>query len=267
MPTPRTYKTEGVVIRQIPLGEADRILTLYTPDMGKIRAVAKGVRRTKSKLGGHLELLTRVVVSASVGRNLDIVNEAQVIQSFRALREELSSLTKALYLAELVDAFSVEHSANDSVYRLLLAALDQLEATEQADLLLRHFELHLLDYSGYRPELYSCVECRSDLEAGDHLFSCAKGGVVCPRCLHTSRDAMIPISLNAMKVARFLIREEGFARVAGLQVSQRALGELERLLRTYVRHVVERGLKTAEFMSLVSSAGVTPTSGDGERSR
>ena len=65
MPTPRTYKTEGVVIRQIPLGEADRILTLYTPDMGKIRAVAKGVRRTKSKLGGHLELLTRVVVSAS----------------------------------------------------------------------------------------------------------------------------------------------------------------------------------------------------------
>ena len=253
MTRPRIYKTEAVVLRQIPLGEADRILTLYTPDMGKVRAVAKGVRRPKSRLGGHLELLNHVSVSLSHGRNLDVVSEVQVIQSFKGLREDLQRVSRAIYVAELVDGFSAEQSSNYALYQLLLGALAWLERSGHSDLTLRSFEMRLLDESGYRPELYRCVDCRRTLEPGDHLFSCTNGGVQCPACRVTSSEAMTPLSLNAMKVLRFLQREGENARVARLKVSPRALSEIERLLRTYIRYLMERELKSAEFLHLVSS--------------
>ena len=253
MVRPRTYKTEAVVLKQTPLGEADRILTFYTQDMGKLRAVAKGVRRTKSRLVGHLELLNNVSVSLSQGRNLDVVTEAQVVHSFAGIRQDLPRLSKAIYIAELVDGFSVEHSSGYTLYRLLLNTLAHLDRAERPDLLLRHFEMHLLALSGFRPELYSCVECRSTLEPADHLFSCANGGVLCPNCRVASGQALLPISINAMKVLRYLLREEDYAKVAGLKVSLGLLREIERMVRTYVRFLAERELKSAEFMNLVSS--------------
>ena len=237
------------------LGEADRILTLYTIDSGKIRAVAKGVRRTKSRLGGHLELLNRVSVSLGRGRDLDVVSEAQALQTYRLLRDDLERLSKAIYLAELVDTFSVERSSGYSVYELLAEALGHLEETSNPDLLLRHFEVRLLDLSGYRPELHNCVECRAELEPADHAFSCAAGGVRCPRCRGASEDPLILISVNSMKVLRLLQRERQPSRVSGLRVSARVAAETERTLRTYIRYIVERELKSAEFMNLVTRGG------------
>ena len=249
---PRTYKTEAVVLKQMPLGEADRIITFYTADAGKVRAVAKGVRRLKSRHGGHLELLNCVSVSLSRGRNLDVVNEAQATRTFRAVREDLPRLSRAMYMAELVDGFSVEQSPNEALYLSLVDALRWLGESERPDLLLRHFEIRLLDQSGYRPEIYDCVECRTTLEPGDHLFSCAVGGVMCPGCRTRSSDALIPLSLSAMKVLRFLLREREHARVEALKVSDGVVREIERLLRAYIRFLAERELKSAEFMNLVS---------------
>ena len=249
----RTYRTEAVVLRQMPLGEADRILTLHTQDMGKVRAVAKGVRRPRSRLGGHLELLNHVSVSLSVGRNLDVVNEAQIVRSFTGFRDDLSRLSRAIYLSELVDRFTVEGSSSYDVYRMLLSVFDRLDRSDESDLLLRHFEVHILDASGYRPELQRCVSCRSTLMPGDHLFSCANGGVFCPECRGGSADALILVSIGAMKVLRLLQRERDYAGVADVRVSTGILGEVERLLRTYIRYLIERELKSVEFMNLVSS--------------
>jgi len=253
MARPRIYKTEAVVLRQIPLGEADRILTFFTLDEGKVRAVAKGVRRTKSRVGGHLELLNRVSVSISHGRNLDVVGEAQVVQAYRGLRKDLERLSKALYIAELVDHFSVERSSQHSMYQLLIDTLGWLEKTEQPELLCRYFEIRLLDQSGFRPELFYCVECRSELEQSGHFFANARGGVICPPCRTKTTVAMVPLSVGAMKVLRFLLRNGDFTKVEGLQVSVSVAAETERLLRTYIRYLVERELKSAEFMNLVSA--------------
>ena len=258
MSTPRTYKTEAVVLKQMPLGEADRILTFYTQDMGKVRAVAKGVRRPKSRLGGHLELLNGVAVSLSQGRDLDVVTEAQVGHSFRGLREDLERLSRGLYVAELVDGFSVERSSSYTLYRLLLDTLGSLETTAQPDLALRHFEVRLLDVCGYRPELNACVDCRSTLEPGDHVFSCAAGGVLCPDCRAGSDDALVPLSLNAMKVLRFFQRHRDYGQAETLQISGRLPREIERVLRTYIRFLLERQLKSADFIHLVSSSRPGP---------
>lgn len=253
MARPRTYKTEAVVLRQTSLGEADRILTLFTPDVGKVRAVARGVRRPKSKLSGHLELLNQVKVSLSYGRSLDAVNEAQSIRSFRGFRDDLQRVSKAIYMAELVDGFTIENSANYELYLLLVNSLAWLESTDNADLLLRYFELHLLEASGYRPELVNCVECGTRLEPGDHLFSGSSGGMLCPKCRLTSEESLIPVSLNAIKVLRFLQRETSFANVNEFNAPPNLLGILERLNRVYIRYLFERDLKSAEFMNLVSN--------------
>ena len=255
MTRPRTYKTEAVVLRQIPLGEADRILTLYTPDIGKVRAVAKGVRRVKSRLGGHLELLNRVSVALYEGKSLDVVTEAQVVQSFRGLREDLEPLSRAMYVAEIVDGFSSERSPNSAIYTLLVDVLAELEKAAPHDLLLRHFEMRLLEYAGYRPELFQCVACRSTLEPRDHLFSCSDGGVLCPTCRVTSSEAMLPVSVGAMKVLRYLQREDKYADVSGLKVSGGLLTETARLLGANIRFLLERDVKSAEFISRLSSSG------------
>ncbi len=249
----RTYKTEAVVLKQTSLGEADRILTLFTPDVGKVRAVARGVRRPKSKLSGHLELLNQVKVSLSYGRSLDAINEAQAIRSLRGFRDDLQRISKAIYMAELVDGFTIENFANYELYLLLVNSLAWLESTDNADLLLRYFELHLLETSGYRPELVNCVECCTRLEQGDHLFSGSSGGMLCPECRLASEESLVPVSLNAMKVLRFLQRETSFTNVNEFNVPPHLLAVLERLNRVYIRYLVERDLKSAEFMNLVSS--------------
>ena len=253
MPRLRTYKTEGVVLKQTPLGEADRILTMLTPDRGKLRAVARGVRRPRSRLGGHLDLLNRVSISLSEGRSLDAVTEAETLRSFRLLREDLERVSRALYMAELADAFSVENAPGPEMYRLLLDSLGWLECTARPGLLLRRYEVRLLEHSGYRPELYSCVECGSSLEPGDHAFSSAVGGVLCPECRAGAARSVVPVSKNCIKVLRFLQREDRSERVESLRVSDGMLRELERLLRSYLRYVVERELRSAEFVHLVST--------------
>ena len=266
----RTYKTQGVVLKQTPIGEADRVLSIFTPDLGKVRVVARGVRRTKSRLAGHLEPLTQVSISVSRGRTLDVINEAETIRSFRALREDLRRVSEGVYLAELVESFSAEQQPNLAIYDLLLEALEFLERSEDATQAIRCFEMQLLDHSGFGPELYQCVECRSTLEPGGYLFSSAKGGVLCQQCNPLSGEALLPLSLNANKVLRYFQRE-GLQNAASLDVPPAVLNEIDRLLRTYIRYVLERELKSAEFVEIVarqrsaqdrgSHDGIVPTRG------
>ena len=251
MVRPRTYKTRGVVLKQTPLGEADRILTIYTPDLGKLRAVARGVRRTTSRLAGHLEPLCHASISVSRGRSLDAISEAETIRSFRSVREDLERLSEGVYLAELTDSFSVEEQPSPDIYRLLLDALGSLEKSEEARRTARYFEAQILSRSGFGPELHQCVECRTRLEPGDYVHNSAKGGVLCDDCKALSEDALLPLSLNANKVLRFLATA-GIERAEALQVPSAVAGETDRLLRSYIRYVLERELKSVEFMDLVA---------------
>ncbi len=247
----RTYKTQGVVLKQTPIGEADRVLTLYTRRMGKIRAVARGVRRTKSRLAGHLEPLTYARVSIAEGRSLDAISEAETLRSFRALREDLGRVSSAVYVTDLVESFSADGSPNAAVFDLLLAILGELEDHESPGRLIRCFEVQLLKHSGFGPELYRCVECHSVLKPGDHLFSSAKGGIVCPDCRTGSSGGLVSVSLSAVKVLRFFQRES-FEKTAALDVPSPLLAEVERVLRTYVRYVLDRELKSADFVKRVA---------------
>ncbi|MEJ2048139.1 MAG: DNA repair protein RecO, partial [Dehalococcoidia bacterium] len=150
MSRPRNYQTEAIIIKKTKLGEADRILTLYTPNLGKIQAVAKGVRRPRSKMAGHLELLTHSLVSLARGRNLDTVTGSQTIDGFLPLKSDLKLTSYALYAVELVEQFTADHDENQPLFELVLKTLHQLCQDTDHELTLRYFELHLLDLVGYR---------------------------------------------------------------------------------------------------------------------
>ena len=254
MSHPRLYNSEALVLKGLDFGEANRIITLYTPELGKLRVVARGMRKANSKLSGHLEPLTHVHISIARGQNLDMVNQAETLHGYSLLREDLDRLSQALYIVELIDQFVADEVSNYPLYNLLLNTLKRLEKATNPELLVRCFEMEMLTYVGYQPELHWCIECRQRLEPDDHLFNCAMGGIMCPECRTWSGDPLIPLSLNTMKVLRF-IQREGYQRASALNVPKRTLMEAERLMRTYIRYTLDRDVKAGTFMNLVKLAG------------
>lgn len=247
----KTYRTRGIVLRHVPIGEADRIVTIFTPELGKIRAVARGVRRTRSKLSGHLEPLTYVAASLAHGRTLDVISEAQTVRSFRGLREDLALMSKSVYLAELADAFLAEREAGRDMFGLLFDCLAALESAAEPSRLLPWFEVRMLGLSGFGPELHECVECRLTLEPGDYVYSGDLGGVVCDGCRAASGGQVLPLSLGANKVLRYYAGRD-LGEALDLAVPPPISREVSRVLRSYIRHVLERELKSVEFMDLVA---------------
>ena len=160
MPRPRLYRAEGVVLESRLMGEADLLLSLFTRDRGKVRAVARGARKPSSKLVGHLEPLTRVDLAMASGKELDYVTQAQVVDGFQSLKAGLEGVSQGLYLAELVNGFAVEGVASPALYGLLLETLESLPASG-AGLVLRYFELHLLRAPGRRTRHPRRARCRS----------------------------------------------------------------------------------------------------------
>jgi DNA repair protein RecO (recombination protein O) len=127
MRRPRVYTTDALILKRMDYGEADRILTLFTPGRGKIRAIAKGARRTTSRIAGHVELFTRSQLQLAAGRDLEIVSQGESRERFPYLRTELWHATTAYYLAELVDKFTEEHSDYADLYILLIESLRRLD--------------------------------------------------------------------------------------------------------------------------------------------
>lgn len=252
MSIPRVYKTEAIVLKRINLGEADRILTLYTPYSGIIKAVAKGVRRPKSKLGGHVETLTHSAMMLAKGRNLDIIVQSQTIDSFLPLRNDLWRTSCALYIAELVDRFTEERSENYPVYTLLLSTIKSLVNTTNFQLLLRYFELQLLNHLGYRPQLNQCITCKREIEPTTNFFSPGGGGVICSYC-SSSEIPIKPLSLNALKVLR-LLQRGNYNEANRIRLSASLSEELEIVMREYIKYLLEREVKSVEFLDRLRKA-------------
>ena len=253
MTAPKIYKTEAIVLKRLNLGEADKILTLYTPKMGKFSAIAKGVRRPKSKMGGHLELLTHSSLMLARGQNLDIITQVETISNFLPLRDDLWRASLALYTAELVEQFTAEHVENYPVYKLLLDTLHRLCETQEGELTLRYFELNLLTHLGYKPELHRCLGCKSPLEPTTNFFSPASGGVLCPAC-REKEPLALPLSLNAFKVMRYLQKSD-YPRASQVRLNAELSGELESLMRHYIRHLLEREVKSVAFLDRLRREG------------
>ncbi len=244
----RVYRTEAVVLRRKELGEADRLLTVYTPAMGKLRLVAKGVRRPRSRKAGHLELFNRVNLLLARGRELDIITQAEAMDVYPGLRDDLVRFGHAAYVVELLDCFAVEEE-NRALYRLLVETLERLSAGVDPAIVARFFEVRLLEGMGYRPQVFHCVGCGGETRPEAQYFSAREGGVLCPKCGSGRRGAR-PISLAGLKVLRHYQRSS-FAAVASARLRPEVHAEIESLMEGYLTYLLERRLHTPGFLQRV----------------
>ena len=246
MAHPKTYRCEAIVLGYNTLGEADTLVTFFTRNQGKVRAVGKGARRSNSKLVGHLEPLTVSKMSLVHGRNIDIITQAEVITRFSTLKENLTAIAKGLYLAEMMDGFGTEASPNPDLFQLMIDTLRIIEADPESQMALRYFEYNLLKVSGLMPELYHCVECREELEPNAHRFSPNVGGTLCLEC--SPEDAHLrPLSLRALKVLRLLDRSP-LSEACKLSIDDNLSSELNTLLSTTVTYWLGNEIRSNSFV-------------------
>ena len=226
------YKSKGIVLRSIRYGEADRILDLYTRDAGLVSAIAKGVRRTKSRFGARLEPLSCVDFVAYHGRTLDTVTQAELLRSFRGVREDLARFEAAARLVGSVRALSGGDEADRRVFNLLYNGLDALEERESGlEVVEAAFGLKLSIVAGYAPQLDTCSNCAIDPEeaSGPIYFAPELGGVLCSECRPTTSDAF-PLAPGTLERLRVLIERP--VREAS---SENGLGEgVLRVVRSHV---------------------------------
>ena len=228
------YRERGVVLRTIKLGEADRIVTFMTEGHGKVRAVAKGVRKTKSRFGGRLEPTSHVALQLYEGRELDVVTQTDGIEHFKVLREDLDRLAKATTLLEAVDQVAQERESNPRLYQMLVGGLRSLTDADAA-LLVPAFLWKLLAAEGLRPVLDGCVRCGT----GDDLvaFDIHEGGVLCRSC-----RSGVPISADALGLLRQIL---GGGLASSLTVpASAATRELEHLATSAFESHIERRLRS-----------------------
>jgi DNA repair protein RecO (recombination protein O) len=233
------YRERGVVLRTIKLGEADRIVTIVTEGRGKVRAVAKGVRKTKSRFGARLEPMSHVSLLLYEGRELDIVTQAETIDSFRAVREDLDRLTQASALLEAIDHVVQEGEENPRLLQMLLGALRTLEAGP-APLVVPAFFWKLLAHEGFTPLLDVCASCGED--SVPVAFDLEVGGVLCRACAAGAPR----LSPDALKLLRRMLGGDLVSVLA--EPASSAGYEVEHLATRALEAHVERRIRSMQVL-------------------
>ena len=246
----RSYRAQGLVIRHREFGEADRILTIYTLEKGKLQAIAKGVRKLKSRKAGHLEPFTQVTLQLAKGRNLEVVTQVETMRNFDNIRENLKLTAQAAYILELLDRFTYEEGENRALYNLVVETLSRLDAGISPGLVTHYYEVHLMDILGFKPQLQECVVCGAAIQPEDQYFSAKLGGVVCQNSLSGDPSAW-PVSMNALRYLRFFQRSP-WPQVKNRNIPEEVDHELSKLIEKYLTYLLEYSLKTPGFLDAVS---------------
>ncbi len=228
------YKEQGIVVRAMKLGESDRIITVMTQGSGKIRAVAKGVRKTKSRWGARLEPFTHVDLVLYKGRELDIVTQAQILSPFPQIRADYSRFAAGEVILEAADRVTPEREKSVRMFMLLLGALRALSLPDEDPLMVADsFLLRLAALSGFRPALGACAVCA---RPGPHArFSVAQGGTVCESC---RAGAAVTVGEGMIPYLESLLQADW-----SVGTSESVRGECSGLIRAYVEYHFDRPLR------------------------
>jgi len=257
----KTYKDEAIVLRSHKLGEADKIITLLTREHGKKRAVAKGLRRTKSKFGGRLEPCTHLQLELYRGRNLDIITGAEIIDPHVPLRENHHKYICAQSMLELMDKSVHDDQQVSNAFQALSASLSAMEGEVKSyELMLAAFELKLCALSGYRPHLDHCISCGAAIDGVPAVLRLSEGGICCPAC---SGPAPAAFSLNPemLELVRRLFRTS-MADVCRIEMDRIAARKLMRLSFSFREYHLDRHIKSHRILEDYSFGAATVPSPD-----
>ncbi len=245
-------KTDAVVLKQTKFGEGDVIVTLFSKKLGKVQAVAKGARKTRSKYATGIQLFAYGEYVLFKGKNLYTLSQVDIKHSFYGLREDVIRLAYASYILELTESVIVEGQTNNRLFKTLVKCLYILSSKKyDYETLVKAYELKLLTYSGYQPELDQCVNCGMENAQGVR-FSAKEGGILCKTCLEKDPYA-IPISKVAISVMSYLIHVD-FIQLSKLKIKEHVLKELKKVVRQYIYTYIDKNrFNSLEILKEVKS--------------
>lgn len=253
MNQPRSFRAEAVVLRHSDWGEADRLLTLFTREQGKLRVLVKGARRVLSRKAGHLEPFTRVSVQLARGRDLPIVTQVETLDAYLPLREDLVKVGLAAYVLELIDRFTYDEEGNNPViFRVLTETLARIAAEPDGWPAVRYYEMRLLDFSGFRPKLFECANCGRNIEPVEQYFSPSAGGVICPKC-GIGLPGLWQVGVETLRYLRHFQRSN-YAEASRARPNEETRKQVEALMQGYFTYLLERELNTPGFLKRVKAA-------------
>lgn len=244
----KEYMVEAFILKSVKAREADRVLTIFTRQAGKKRVMAHGVEKITSRKRGAVQPFSHSRLLLRQGRELDSVSQGEGIDIFPVLRQSLYGLTRAIYLAELVDALTPDEDPNAGVFQLLLDTYGLLGG-DSGFAAARAFELKLVSYLGYRPVLDNCILCNLPPSGGKLRFVPEHGGVVCAGCF-SGPAAGTEITRGALENMKTLLRWD-MGRIHQLRMSALAGKEIRNVIRRYIEFYLEKGIKSLSFEDLL----------------
>ncbi len=245
----RLINSEAYVITQTDYGEADRLYTIFSRRNGKVKAFARGVRKTKSRKAGHLQPISLIWLMLAKGKTFWVVTQADTIDPYTSIKNDLSKTAKALYIFELINRFSPEDEPMPALFRLTKKTLQLIQENDDLFLILRYFEFRLLKETGYKPNLVTCVQCGEEILPQDQFFSADLGGILCPKC-GLRANAVRKISVSALKYLRFIQRSP-YYDLQKANPTRETQQEMESVMLYYLTYINEKKLNTPEFINQI----------------
>ena len=242
------YKTEGIVLKSTEFEEADKIVTIYTKNYGKISAIAKGVRKTKSKFGSSLEILTHSIFLFYKGRNIDIVSQTEILESFFSTSKEVIKFAFAVNCVEMVNKLTEEREINTGLFNLLKEVLHGLRKANDPKLLTLSFKWQTISLLGYRPSINHCCRCNKSVKDQKEMyFNIKEGGLQCNNCVAEDKEGCINVSLYFVKLLRKILITH-LSTISNATIPDNKMKELEKITNIYIGYHSEKSFKTDKFL-------------------
>lgn len=254
------YKDSGIILKSQDFFETDRILTILTQKKGKIRAIAKGIRRPIAKLSGSLELFSYcnfIIVEGK--RDLDIITGAEIISSYQNLKKDLKKTSAVFFISEVIDKLIAEKEAHLNIFLLIKKSLNKLNSVKSGDLelLVNYVIINILSDLGYQPEIKICQNCQTEISASkikNHqtlFFSPKMGGVLCFKCSSSNKIAM-PISIESLKVLKLFLEYD--INIID-KISPKDKRQLSNILEFFIEYISEKKINSSKFYKLINHQG------------
>ena len=237
------YNYTGIILEKYDVGEADRIYIIYTLEAGKIKAIAKGVRKSQAKLAGHLENFTLAHISVAKSRGMGKITGAVAEDNFSRVKNNFEFLAETFKIAGILNKLAKEEEKDERVFNLFLEFLKTMnsknaisENSAAPSLLAQGFIFKLFNRLGYKIEVSSCVKCGSLLSQKENYFSAERGGILCGNCASISKNK-VQISANTIKIIRIFFKNN-ISSLAKLKVEPRDINSLKTISGEFLRWIV-----------------------------
>lgn len=247
------YKTLGVVLRYFSFGEADKIVTFYSSRFGKIKAVVKGVRKTKSRFGSSMELFTNnnLLLHHKENKELYLVTQTSIVDSFKELRDDLNKFYKTSYIVEVVDSMVKETEKNQILFDFIiqtLSTLKHLNTDSELEKILRLFEIKILSILGYKLKLDRCSLCNKELTNSKCFISPIRAGILCEICSGKFyKKISLPVSIDSINIMDLMQNTE-IKDIEKLKITNQNQIELKKILPNFIKFYAEKEFNTLKFL-------------------